>query len=454
MGAWCQVTCSLTATRPFGASASKALFVAVAEGSMTNTFILNPQTVAGDGFEWKGRWYHLTYKNHLPKEDIMTAVRKATSVPLMGWSIVHERAETLSDDGTEAYIYDHTHVALMFQARLGIKGAHKFDVYVEDPDDDVAMFQIHPNVQHKMTLASMELVFTQYHRGRKYNERTGKVEFIEPFWLEQHLPPMFEWSEAVIQEVINAPTLKEACIAGAVRPRSVTDIKALRDAEAHATKKFQHKYEPSSFKLQLPANWHALHLWGGTGLGKTKFAVAQFSSPLVIKPFNSIGCVEAIMRKFDPNIHNGLVLDEADLRFMNREQAICFLDPDEDCEMDVRFKSFTIPSDLKMILISNPPPGGLYPPDPAGAIARRLTTLQVRHPTWLADSPPIAMQLQHAAPAAARTPVNITPAATQRNTSAGRAQTAIQAPTQLVLTPATAPAAPAVAQGFGMAPGP
>ena len=349
-------------------------------------FMLDPQPIPGDDFEWKGRWYHLTYVSHLEKQDILDTIARATSIPLLGYSIVHERAETMSDDGTEVYIYDHTHVAMMFQSRLRMKGSYKFDVFMEDPVEDAPM-QIHPNVQHKMTLSAMELIFTQYHRGRKYNIKTGKVEYTEPVFLDQKLPPFFEWSEAIIQEVIAAPSLKEACIAGAVRPRSVTDIKALRDAESNAPKKFQHKYEPSTFKLTLQTDWHALHLWGGTGLGKTKFAVAQFTSPLVIKPFNSIGCVEAIMRKFDPAIHNGLILDEADLRFMTREQAICFLDPDEDCEMDVRFKSFTIPAGLKMILVSNPPPDGLYPPDPAGAIARRLTTRRVLFPTWLADSP-------------------------------------------------------------------
>ena len=102
---------------------------------------------------------------------------------------------------------------------------------------------------------------------------------------------------------------------GEVRPRNVSDIRALRDESAARSKRFKHLFDLATFKvLPLPA-WHFLHIHGGTGLGKTKWAVAQFKNPCVIKPFNSVGCVEMLLRKFDACIHDGIVLDEADFRF-------------------------------------------------------------------------------------------------------------------------------------------
>ena len=73
---------------------------------------------------------------------------------------------------------------------------------------------------------------------------------------------------------------------------------------------------------------------------------------------------------------------ECDLTFMSRQQVIAFLDIDESCDMDVRYKSISLPAGLKKILISNPSPEALYPSDPHGAIARRLHTLHITSPTY------------------------------------------------------------------------
>ena len=181
-------------------------------------------------------------------------------------------------------------------------------------------------------------------------------------------------------------------MAGAVRPRTVNDVAKLREEmAAHAAKKFNHKYPKESFTLKFP-DAHVIHLYGPSGFGKTKAAVAQFENPCMVKPFDSIGCLEALSRSFDPNLHDGLVLDEADLTFMSRQQVIAFIDPDEDCTLDVRFKSFTLPANLKKIIVSNEHPTKCYPPDPFGAIARRIKVLPVIAKTYhepTAPPPPL-----------------------------------------------------------------
>ena len=178
-----------------------------------------------------------------------------------------------------------------------------------------------------------------------------------------------------------APSDFEGCVAGQVRVRTVADVKALR-AEFKQVKKFKHLYDASTFTLKEPPNWHVIHLHGGTGLGKTKWAVSRFRNPWVQKPFDSVGCLESLEKNFDPEQHDGIVLDEANLTFLSRQQVIALFDPDEDCTLDVRFKSFTLPAGVKKIVVSNEPPAQLYPPDPHGAIARRFMQCHVTVPTY------------------------------------------------------------------------
>jgi len=152
-------------------------------------------------------------------------------------------------------------------------------------------------------------------------------------------------------------------------------------------------YDRSSFLNLAPPRWNVLWVHGATNLGKTQWAAAQFHSPCVIKPFDSVGCLEALSRMYDATLHDGLVLDEADLRFMTRAQVIAFFDPDEPCTLDVRYRAFTLPAGVKKIVISNPDPATLSPPDPYHAISRRFQTLEVTSKTYGPRAPVAGLPL-------------------------------------------------------------
>lgn len=350
-------------------------------------FMMNPQEIPHDA-TWTGKYFHLTYAGFIDKDIFLEMVRGATTVPLIGWSICHE--DTTRVVGNTTYTgHQHTHGAIMFKSKIKLRGARVFDVVVVPADPTQSPIVFHPNVQPKVTISQMEQIFTNYHQGRKYDITQGKMVYKEPVWFEQKLPPMFEFTRAMIDEIVQAPTLIEACMAGAVRPRTVNDVVKLREeTAAHAAKKFNHKFPKDSFTLQFP-DAHVIHLYGPSGFGKTKAALAQFENPCMVKPFDSIGCLEALSRSFDPNLHDGLVLDEADLSFMSRQQVIAFVDPDEDCTLDVRFKSFTLPATLKKIIVSNDHPTKCYPPDPFGAIARRIQVLPVTAKTYRGPTAPL-----------------------------------------------------------------
>lgn len=344
---------------------------------------MKPQPIPND-FVWRSHLYHLTYRGKMTPECAKVLVARATSIPLAGWSLAQEDTSYVDEQGNTIEGYVHTHLALIFKARLNLQGARKFDWHTwNNGYPDV----IHPHVQPKVNMIQMEQIFIHYHAGRKFCLRKNCMVFEPPLLHEYMLPPDFEWTHAVLEEVVNAPSLFSACIAGQVRPRSVSDVKQIRDEVAtNSRKTFIHKYKPSDFVLKPPPEITTLHVWGGSGLGKTKWCLALFRNPCYIKPFNSIGCLEELGRKYDAEMHDGIIFDEVDLHFLTREKAIALVDFEEESCIDVRYKSYTIPAGVPKILISNPSPAETYPNDPFGAISRRVTPLHIEHKTWQAGN--------------------------------------------------------------------
>ena len=351
-------------------------------------FKLKPQPVP-DNFKWNGKYFHLTYATFLPLALVLNIIQSATST-LFFYSFCHERGEPGEDD-EEDEGYEHTHVALMFISRINIVGSRKFDIVWDGlgaHQDGTQFFNpprvFHPNIQPKVTMEQLEQIWTSYHAGRKYSMKDGKMVYKAPVCHHYTLPPQFCFTRAIMQEEIAAPNLFEACIAGAVRPRTVNDIKTLRE-ESKKGKKFKHLFDRSSFLDFAPAGFTALFAYGGSGLGKTKWACAQFDNPLFVKPFNSIGCVEKL-KEFNPDTNDGIVFDEADLRFLSREQVIALVDFDEECVLDVRYGKLEMPANVKKIFVANFPPKDILPPDTTGAINRRIQPLHINGITY--NTPP------------------------------------------------------------------
>ena len=186
-------------------------------------FRLAPEPIPDD-FIWNHKYEHLTYKGFIEKEKLLSMVANATSTPLNGWSIAWEDTSTVREDGVREVGYQHTHFAMMFKARLNLKGLRKFDICIED-DDHFVVEVIHPHVQPKVTIGAMEAIFTNYHQGRKWDIKTGSYTYTKPVYLEQKLPSMFDFNRCALEEMCNAPSLFEACIAGQIKARTVNDVK-------------------------------------------------------------------------------------------------------------------------------------------------------------------------------------------------------------------------------------
>ena len=351
---------------------------------------MSPQPIPA-GFKFRGKYLHLTYPGHFLSQLFVGLAGMVTSVPLAGWSVACEvspsQLETDEGDPLDDGYY-HTHVCYIWTAPINIDNCRAFDIKVRQ--DDGSWLDVHPNMQPKLTLRSCELIFTEYHAGRKFSIATGKMEYTPPVQHDYHLPPSFEWNRAIIDEMIAAPSLVEACLVGEIRPKTVNDVKQLRDSAQQTPKPFKHLYPKDSFvDITGGMQWFNLHVHGPTGIGKTKWACAQFTNPLVIKPFNSVGGLEAVRKRYVPGFHDGIVCDEADLLFLGRQLAICFFDPDESTTVNVRFTEFEF-FPVRKILLSNEPPQQLYPLDSTGAIdpaiGRRVTFIHATQPTYVARS--------------------------------------------------------------------
>lgn len=351
-------------------------------------FKLAPQ-LPPDNFHWNKKYYHLTYKDHLPLAGLLQMVAMATSVQLVGYSWVHEDTSKKDANGFVVLGYKHTHLALMFATRLNLVGSDKFDFSYQDAHG--AWLFVHCHVQPVCTIAHLKDIYVNYHPGRKYSLEDGKYIFQPPLAIEQKLPAMFDFSRALYKDIETSNDLVEGCMAGKVRVRTVNDVRMIMEAAAKAPKPFVRKFAADSFHaVPVPAGWTCLHISGPTNIGKTKWALygAGLEHPLLIKPCNSIGCLEQIKKQYRPGVHDSLVLDELDLRFLPREAVIGLADFDEGGIVDVRFTSFWVPAEVKKIFISNAAGRTMYPKQPDGtldpAIERRVQFLELTGPTYKA----------------------------------------------------------------------
>lgn len=373
------------------------------------TFMHSPVVPSGLDFKFRGSKFFWTSDKHTPKEAWLDAMARATSIPLKGWAWANETKKTDLGNGAVSY-YEHSHFFSWFSAPINVTGSRKFDLVWADENGDA--LHAHPNVQNKLTMVQCEQIVVHYLAGRKFSLEKNCMVYEKPIQFETCLPPDFEWSRAVMEEILSAKTTFEACIAGGVRPRSVLDIKALREADqqeaAIGEKRFKHLFDRSTFKPLAPPGWLILYVEGGTGLGKTKAACAAFDNPCFIKPFDSVAGLEQLREAFDAKEHDGIVFDEADLRWMTRTAIISLLSTDEQVTLKVRQTRVTIPANVRKIFVSNMPMEKTFPKQEDGtidpAITRRITAIRVTEPTYYTSPPPPPPQPRAPPPAAAAIP--------------------------------------------------
>lgn len=133
-------------------------------------------------------------------------------------------------------------------------------------------------------------------------------------------------------------------------------------------------FDRSSFKREfLPLDLPVV-LYGGTGLGKTQFALAHFENALKIDDLDQL-------EDFDPQVHDGLVFDDMDFNNYGQRMRIHLTDVDEDRYIRIRYKLAKIPRGTRRIFTHNEPSLFDNPTDDLSrrqAIHRRLNFVEIK----------------------------------------------------------------------------
>jgi len=237
--------------------------------------------------------------------------------------------------------YDHTHVAFCWKRTLDTSNPRYFDI-------ESGGETLHPNIKY---------IATNKHACNiwRYHEKDGVPvrSATSPITLA-----------TTIKRIVEAASLYDACEEMGIQAKTVSDIKLLR-ADVPKAKPYQHRYPDAEWLLKPPENFRCLYVWGGTGCGKTQWALHQFERPLLVRSIDTL-------KTFNPSYHDGLVFDDIDFSARSAVDCIMLTEWDEDAPIKARFTDAHIPAGTRKIFCSNMPFDENFPMDKAGAIRRRI----------------------------------------------------------------------------------
>lgn len=249
-------------------------------------------------FHFQATKAHLTYKTFIKKEDFLKIV-PAESLKIL--SFVHEIGEEKEEDPTP---YEHTHVFVWWKKKFSTRDCRFWDID-----------GIHPNVAVRRSIAWAKHLCTKYHRGHKTG-KDGKKYHKEPEMLYQTGVEEWKFEEELIDTITAAPTLRDAMLLTDIMPKSVSDLKLLRNEKKRKATEMEEGVDLDKF---VKIDWDrskALLLQGPPGIGKTNWALAQFERPQLI-------CDIDDLKELPPDC-DGLVFDEM-IFFRHAKQTQTYL---------------------------------------------------------------------------------------------------------------------------------
>lgn len=111
---------------------------------------------------------------------------------------------------------------------------------------------------------------------------------------------------------------------------------------------------------------------GGTGLGKTEWALAHFERPLLVSHIDEL-------KKLETGEYDGIVFDDMDFNHWPRSAVIHLVDYAKARAINVKHSTATIPKGMPRIFTCNVYP---FPMDTAGAIERRVEQELILEPLF------------------------------------------------------------------------
>lgn len=244
-------------------------------------------------FRFSSTKVHLTYKTHMDLENVKSHMQSFGNINVL--SMVHEVGDSHEDNPTP---YAHTHVACYWATRLESRDKEMFDI------DD-----IHPNIQTRRSMPWFKNIVMNYHLGKK-TKKSGKKYFIEPVLLVQEGIEAWKFEEEVIDSVIGAPSIKDACLLVDAVPKSISDCISLRRAagvKRDITIEGEDDIDPKRFKQYSGPDWDpakkSLVISGPPCIGKTQWLAHHYPNGALISELEDL-------KNLDTKKHDTLIFDD------------------------------------------------------------------------------------------------------------------------------------------------
>jgi len=118
------------------------------------------------------------------------------------------------------------------------------------------------------------------------------------------------------------------------------------------------------YQQPMISDWSRTHVvMGASGVGKSQWAKSHFEPGKVL----IVSHMDDLL-KFNPQVHDGIIFDDMEFKYLPRTTQIHLTDQDEDRSLHCRYQTAFIPSGTKKIMTANEMPVEINDP----AIARRV----------------------------------------------------------------------------------
>ncbi len=287
-------------------------------------------------FQFCGKALHLTYKTHVPLQALLDHLIRLLG-PMTWHSLVHET-------GTSQVAYDHTHAAFLLEKKATFTSPRKLDYE-----------GIHPHLKSMTGNKQYQAVWTYHLKAPLAILQSLSSPIRDTDWLSQ---------------LVSAPSLAAAMKIANVEVKTLRDVQMLRqDKEVRID--LVSPYPPSSWRTMLIGRWRTVFLHGSTGIGKTQWAIAQLSCPLLVSHLDDL-------KSFISDHHDGIIFDDICLSSIPSNAMIHICDWDVRRSLNVRYGTVSIPAFTRKIITSNQSPQEafrMYPDEHVSAIMRRLQVI-------------------------------------------------------------------------------
>lgn len=297
-----------------------------------------------DKFQFHGKRLHLTYPAWINLQGLIDWLPTVLGTTLKWYSACQEQGATG---------HHHTHVAFETVETISFRSARKLDY-----------LGLHP---------MMKKVKTQLHVNAiwKYHQKAPLS------LLQSEFCPIRDPNSLL--QALSAPSLLAAAELMGIAPRTVNCLKILRS-------EYQTRQLLPVLPLARPCYWvqtplssfRVVWLYGLSGTGKTRWAIAAFKSPLIVTHLEAL-------KKFTPDLYDGILFDDICLSSMEPQVMIQLLDWEMPRCLDVKYGSVTIPAGTKRIVTSNLSIDATLPganPEILRAIKRRCQIIYVDQPLY------------------------------------------------------------------------